>query len=189
MRRLLLTLPVTALVAGCASSTGKTVRYTAGQQDMRGAVTQPLEDFNLMRDKIPAALRRARAAPYAAPDPNTCSGIRYELAQLDDALGPDADVLDPSPSGRMAQGAVMAGKSVVSAVRDLTTGWIPLRNWVRTLTGAERHSSELRKTVNAGLVRRAYLKGIAQSQECPIVASPAPSQFPAPPLTPSSAGG
>jgi len=188
MRLSLLILPAVLVAAGCASTAAKSARYTAGKQDLRGALTQPLEDFNLVRDKIPAALKKAKAAPYALPEPGTCPGIQYELAQLDDALGPDADVLDPSPSGRVAQGSAILGKSAIGVVRDLTTDWIPLRSWVRTLTGAERHSDELRKTVNAGLVRRAFLKGLAQSQDCPVLASPAPTEFPAPPPTPSSAG-
>ena len=188
MRLTTVVIPFALLAAGCANNAARSARYSAENQDFRGAVTQPLEDFNLKRDRIPAALKKAKAAPYALPDPGTCAGIRYELAQLDDALGPDADVLDPSPSGRMSQGSAMVGRSALGAVRDLTTGWIPMRSWIRTMTGAEQHSAEMRKTLNAGLVRRAFLKGLAQSQDCPVLASPAPTEFPAPIPSPSSAG-
>lgn len=187
MRRYLSLLPLAALAAGCASSEGRTARYVAGKQDLRGAVTQPLEDFNLIRDKIPATLRRAEEGPYRQPEPFSCTAIQTEVAALDDALGPDMDVKDPSPSPRSDQGAAMAAKSAVAAVRDLTTDWIPLRSWVRMLTGAERHSSTVRKAVNAGLMRRAYLKGVAQSQDCTLTASNVPTQFPSPPQTASSA--
>lgn len=188
MRRTLPLVAVVLVVAGCASSSSPSTRV-GGRQTMRGAIVQPLQDFNLIREKIPASLRKAEEAPYAQPDPMSCTAIHAEIAVLDDALGPDADVKDPSPAGRTAQGRMMIGRSAVSAVQDLTTDWIPLRSWVRTLTGAQSHSAQVRKAVNAGLMRRAFLKGIAQSQDCPVTASAVPMQFPAPPPTPSSAGG
>ena len=174
--------------SGCATRAGQTARFVAKKQDLRGALTQPLQDFNVLHATVPMVLRQAKSAPYAMPDPNTCLGIRYELAQLDDALGPDTDVLDPMPSGLVVEGANRVAKSAVAAVRDLSTGWIPMRSWVRTMTGAERNSKNLRKLINAGLMRRAYLRGIGRSQDCDIHAAPLPTQFPAPPPTPSSAG-
>jgi hypothetical protein len=185
MRRTLCIVVVAALAGGCAASkqAGRTTR--AG---ITGAVTQPLEDFNLLRDKIPAVLRRAQDQPYEHPQPASCEYIRSEVVLLDDALGPDTDVKDPAPSGRMAQGGAMIGRQTVDAVRDLTTDWIPMRNWVRRLTGAQQHSSQVQKAINAGTARRAYLKGMASAQGCPIRAAPMPTQFPAPPSTPSSAG-
>ncbi len=188
MRPILCGVSLVLVLGGCVSSGSPSTRV-GGRQTMRGAVVQPLEDFNLIREKIPASLRRAEEAPYAQPDPPTCMGIHFEISQLDEALGPDSDVQDPSPAGRTTQGAVLIGRSAVSAMQDLTTNWIPLRSWVRTMTGAQSHSAQVRKAVNAGLMRRAFLKGIAHSRDCPVTAAAAPAQFPAPPPTPSSAGG
>nr|QQZ48666.1 hypothetical protein JKL49_14210 [Phenylobacterium glaciei] len=37
---------------------------------------------------------------------------------------------------------------------------IPFRGWVRRLSGAQRHDSLVTAAINAGAVRRAYLKGL-----------------------------
>lgn len=181
MRVTLCLLTAALLTTGCAAQ-------TAGRsnQGLRGAVTQPLEDFNVVRDRIPVILRRAAENPYALPETVDCPYLHQEVAQLDDALGPDIDVKDPAPAGRMAQGGAMVGRQAVDAVRDLTTDWIPMRNWVRRLTGAQQHSSQVQNAINAGVARRAYLKGMARAQSCPIEATPAPTVYPAPPPTPSS---
>jgi hypothetical protein len=181
MRTTLCLIMAAFAVAGCASQNAG-----RGNQGLQGAVTQPLEDLNLVRDKIPVILRRASEDPYALPQTTDCPWLHGEVAQLDDALGPDIDVKDPAPAGRMAQGGAMVGRQAVDAVRDLSTGWIPMRNWVRRLTGAQQHSSQVQRAINGGLARRAYLKGMARSQGCPIVAASVPAEYPEPPTTPSS---
>lgn len=176
-----------AAVALSACSTSKNAARVS-RQGAGGAVTQPLEDFNLLRDKVPAVLRKAEGdGPYTLPKGADCGYLHTEVASLDEALGPDMDVKDPAPAGRMEQGGAMIGRQAVAAVRDLTTGWIPMRNWVRRLTGAEYHSSQVQKAINAGVARRAYLKGVARAENCPIAAAAEPTVFPAPPGTPSSA--
>jgi hypothetical protein len=181
MRVTLCLLAAALTVAGCASQTAG-----RGNQGLQGAVTQPFEDLNLVRDKIPVILRRAGEDPYALPSDAGCPWIHQEVAQLDDALGPDIDVKDPAPAGRVAQGSAMVGRQAVDAVRDLSTGWIPMRNWVRRLTGAQQHSSEVQRAISAGVARRAFLKGMARSQGCPIVAAAVPTEYPPAPTTPSS---
>lgn len=187
MRPIFCLLVASVVLSACAST--KTAGRV-GKQGAGGAVMQPLEDFNLVRDKVPAILRRAEnEGPYTLPRNADCRYLHTEVAALDEVLGPDMDVEDPAPSGRMEQGGAMVGRQAVAAMRDLTTDWIPMRNWVRRLTGAEYHSSKVQKAVNAGVARRAYLKGVARAEDCPIVAQAPPTQFPAPPQTPSSVDG
>jgi hypothetical protein len=62
-----------------------------------------------------------------------------------------------------------------------------MRNWVRYMTGAEQHSKDVQNAISAGQARRAYLKGLAQSEGCVDLGPAQPAYvFPAPPRTPSS---
>ena len=55
------------------------------------------------------------------------------------------------------------------------------------MTGAEQHSTEVTGAIAAGQARRAYLKGLAQSEGCVDLGPLQPAYlFPAPPHTPSS---
>ena len=176
--------PVLAMAA-CASQPMKTAEQTT-RRGVNEAAHAPFEDFNLVRSRIPVALHRAEADPYARPDPLTCDSLAADLVSLDDALGPDFDTPKPARS-RMDRGASFAANAGAKAMKDLTEGWIPMRNWVRYMTGAEQHSKDVQDAVSAGRARRAYLKGLAQSEGCPDIGPAQPAYlFPAPPRTPSS---
>ena len=60
----------------------------------------------------------------------------------------------------------IAGRA--GAIRDAVG--LPFRGVVRRLSGAEARDRELRAYVLAGIVRRAFLKGVAQAHDCPAVA-------------------
>ncbi|MEI9891028.1 MAG: hypothetical protein WDN45_11090 [Caulobacteraceae bacterium] len=153
---------------------------------MNEAAHAPFEDFNLVRSRIPVVLRAAQTDPYARPEPLTCDALATELASLADALGPDFDSPKEQRS-RMDRGASFAANAGAKAMKDLTEGWIPMRNWVRYMTGAEQHSKDVQGAISAGQARRAYLKGLAQSEGCADLGPAQPVYvFPAPPHTPSS---
>jgi hypothetical protein len=172
-------------MAACASQP----MQTAGQTTRRGideAAHAPFEDLNLVRSRIPKVLIVAVADPYARPQPVGCEGLKAELAKLDDALGPDFDVAKPqrSMADRSADFVSTAGSR---ALKDAAESWIPMRNWVRYMTGAEQHSKAVTQAIAAGQARRAYLKGLAQSEGCLDLGPAQPVYlFPAPPHTPSS---
>ena len=176
---------VPLLAAGCASQPVKTAERTT-EQGVNEAAHAPFEDFNLVRSKIPKVLLEAVSDPYARPQPVTCEALAADLAKLDDALGPDFDVPKPQRSV-MDQSASFAAGAGAKAMKDLTEGWIPMRNWVRYMTGAEQHSKDVQGAISAGQARRAYLKGLAQSEGCVDLGPAQPAYvFPAPPRTPSS---
>ena len=127
------------------------------------AVTQPLRDLSLMHEDPAAVLMAARAAPYATPQPATCAALAPRIAELDLALGHDLD--DPSSLNSLDN---MAGALVGGAIRDAVG--LPFRGVLRRLSGAEARDRELRAYVLAGIVRRAFLKGVAQANNCPAVA-------------------
>jgi hypothetical protein len=177
------------LAAGCASSTaspGVQTAQSTAKQGVNAAAHAPFEDLNLVRSKIPAVLLDAAKDPYAQPQPVGCETLGVELARLDDALGPDIDIAKTKKS-RMDQGETFTLNAGARAMKDFTEGWIPMRSWVRYMTGAEQHSRQVTAAISAGSVRRAYLKGLAQSEGCTTLGPAQPVYlFPAPPRTPAS---
>ena len=151
------------------------------------AATAPLADLNLIRDKIPPVLADAQAHPYDLPAPANCLGIAIEIHDLDTALGPDLDA--PAALHRdtsmLDRSSTYAEDQAVGAVRRTAEGLVPFRSWVRKLSGAERHSKEVSAAINAGSVRRAFLKGIAATRGCPLPPAPRASTAPQPPETDS----
>jgi len=172
-------------LAACASKPMQTAERTT-RQGVNEAAHAPFEDFNLVRSKIPHVLLEAVSDPYARPTPVTCEALATELARLDDALGADFDAPKVQRS-TMDRGAGFAAGAGAKAMKDLTEGWIPMRNWVRYMTGAEQHSKDVQGAISAGQARRAYLKGLAQSEGCVDLGPAQPAYvFPTPPRTPSS---
>lgn len=127
----------------------------------------PLTDLNLDKDQIPPVLQRARAAPYADPGLDHCAEILSEIGDLDAVLGEDFDTAPPA-----ADDGIDTGEMAQRVVGTL----IPFRSIIRTLSGADRHASALRQAIAAGLMRRAYLKGLGQAMDCPYPARPAPPE-------------
>jgi hypothetical protein len=148
-------------------------RTQTAEHRLGGALSAPLHDVNLVRTKIPDVLLDAIDAPYARPRPVTCVEIDAEIEPLDQALGAD---LDRPPSktnpGLIQRGGTFAGDTAVDAVRATAEGLIPYRSWVRKLTGAEAQDRLVRAAIEAGAVRRAYLKGMGLDRRCPPPASP-----------------
>jgi len=55
---------------------------------------------------------------------------------------------------------------VATTVNTMVDGVLPLRSWVRKLSGAERYSSEVAAAVSAGRIRRPFLKGWVRGAAC-----------------------
>ncbi len=158
---LLLILAVLGLTA-CASKPDTGARVGS-------AAAAPLNDLNLVKDKIPQALLDAQGAPYKRPADSSCTGLLAAIQPLDEALGPDID----APSQRAEQGLIekggeAAGDAAVDALRRTAEGLLPFRGWLRKLSGAERYSREVAAAVMAGRSRRAFLKGMGAAQSCPV---------------------
>ena len=166
--RIITPLAVTLLAfaaGGCASSP----RVAGQPRTFESAAATPLYDINVLKTKIPVVLLEARDRPYQLPTPVTCTEIASLIAPLDEALGPD---LDQPPNaenpGLLARGGALAEGALESAAGGL----IPLRGWVRMLSGAERYDRLVKEAIVAGGVRRAFLKGLGQAGRCRPPASP-----------------
>jgi hypothetical protein len=136
----------------------------AEHENIEGAVTAPLRDFNLMRTKIPQVLLEAMSDPYYRPPGQlSCEDLANLLQPVNDALGPDIDEFPPAQKG-MVQRTPSAAYGLVAGA---ATGAVPFHSWIRKLSGAERHDSYVQQAITAGAVRRAYLKGLGEAKNCP----------------------
>jgi len=171
-------LVVAGLSLSACATTGATSSAVRGVDQVNAglgsALQAPLEDLNLVRQEIPAVLNEAVGAPYSVSGMGRCTAIGAEIARLDEALGPDLDVTNAAEDVAVGdQAADAAADATLDAVRDTVTDFIPARSWVRRLTGAHRHSEQVKAAVRAGLQRRAFLKGIGQQKNCAPPAAPA----------------
>lgn len=137
------------------------------------AVTSPLGDFNLIRADIPAVLAAAKQAPYAVPTDRSCTALAEQVRALDAVLGADLDTpsTDKNPS-LIERGAGAAKKGAIGAVQGAAEGVVPMRSWVRKLTGAEKYAREVEASITAGTIRRSYLKGLGHAAGCEAPAAP-----------------
>lgn len=145
----------------------------ANRDGFKGAAKAPLRDLNLIRTKIPQILLDSLADPYAKPGKLTCPEIIAAINPLDEALGADLDTpSEPNDGHLIEKGKEAAGDLAVDAVRSTAQDLIPMRGWVRKLTGAERHDRLVNAAITAGGIRRGYLKGLGEAKKCPLPATP-----------------
>jgi len=131
------------------------------------AAASPLSDLNLVKVTVPPVLRAAHQQVYALPAVHDCIALATEIHSLDEVLGPDLDLPAPASDKSLAErGSVLAGNAALDAIKSAAEGLIPYRGWVRKLSGAERSSKDVAAAINAGLVRRGFLKGLRQAWDC-----------------------
>jgi hypothetical protein len=163
--------PSTDGQAVAATQTGAVAGPTGGQ--VGEAVTAPLRTLNLIKPDVAAALRSAAEAPYALPQPLTCDAIGAEVVALNTALGADLDAVASNTSASLAdRGTEAANKAAIGALRNAADGLVPYGGLVRQLSGANRAAKEAADARAAGVVRRAYLKGLGQAMKCETPAAP-----------------
>jgi hypothetical protein len=172
-RPLVLILAAALPLAGCLTTSKKDperVQTTsqAERESVSGAVEAPLRDLNVLRTKIPEVLLQAMADPYYRPPQQlTCGDIIGLLEPLDLALGPDLD----TPKDKEGMRAKVK-PSTLGAVAGAAAGAVPFHDWIRKLSGAERHDDYVQKAITAGGIRRGYLKGMGEAKGCPPPATP-----------------
>lgn len=144
---------------------------TESQSGVVGAAATPLNDLNLVREKIPVILLETEEEPYAVPSDQSCASLDAIVSALDEVLEPDLDapVPDTDP-GYIERGSDAAGKAAVGTLRSTVEDIVPFRGWLRKLSGAERHSKQVAAALAAGRIRRAFIKGLRISKACPAAA-------------------
>ena len=123
----------------------------------------PLSDLNIEKDEIPELLVTAREAPYDTTGLYGCHQIISAVEDLDAILGEDLDTADAKGRG------VNAGRVAQWAVGS----FIPFRGLIQELSGAKAHKRKFQDAIIAGMMRRAFLKGIGQQKGCRYPGRPA----------------
>lgn len=59
-------------------------------------------------------------------------------------------------------------KGAYGVVASIVSDVIPMRSWIRKLSGAERRNRQVQEAIAAGIARRSYLKGIGQARGCSV---------------------
>jgi hypothetical protein len=157
-RQSLVCLTLALTLAACA---------TQKQSRVVGAATAPLSDLNLVQVEIHEVLLIAKQHPYALPAEVDCENLNKLILELDAVLGPDLDTdASKTKPGLVERGTTEAGDAAVGALRRTTESVLPFRSWIRKLTGAERRSKDTAAAIAAGIVRRAFLKGLGAANGC-----------------------
>ncbi len=193
MRSLLPLAVAVPLLVACASKSEPPLQKIqttsdANKEGIAGAAQAPLRDMNLVRTKIPPVLLEAIADPYARPPGKkiTCETLIMMVAPLDLALGEDVDRRPPEDNeDLMDRSKRMAGSAAFGAMASAAQDLIPMRGWVRKLSGAEKHDKLVQHAVASGAIRRAYLKGLGESRGCNPPATPQHLAKPAAPVVES----
>lgn len=167
----LVTLPI---LAGCATPNTGPIAGEKSMQDRFGnAIISPLSDLNIVQISIPPVVQDAVKDPYQMPKDTSCAALVVEIHKLDVALGADLDALALHAEKTNAEkGGEFIQNEAVGSVERTINGFIPFRGWIRRLTGADRHAREIESAVAAGIVHRAFLKGIGEAHGCAAPAAP-----------------
>lgn len=173
MKRLLCLLAAPLALAGCNAGRSAMDGVEQVGAGFGAAVSAPLEDLNLRQQPIPIVLLQAQANPYDLRNLNQCTTVGAEVARLDEALGPDTDEPPRQDGSYISERAAdAAAKAALNAIRDTTTDFIPGRSWIRRLSGADQHSRQVQAAIQAGRMRRAFLKGVGMQRNCAPPAAP-----------------
>ena len=181
--RNLLALCAAALaLSACAGSDKIDLHANKNVGDAIEAATGPLQDLNLRRQEIPPLLIKAAMNPYAKAKKIKCADIKSEVAELDELLGPDveaksitlassdgdlgdnlaklSDTEMPEAESLVDGAGGLARDTLMSTIRS-KTDILPFRSIIRSISGANSHQKKLAAAYDAGKLRRAYLKGLA----------------------------
>ncbi len=124
---------------------------TSRDVSVRDVVTTPASDLNIGKQDVPPLLVAAQSDPYMLGNLRRCSQIAAAVGELDAVLGDDVDLTGDDPEKRTS-----AARLTQSAVGS----FIPFRGLIREISGANASDRRLAAAVQAGYVRRAFLKGV-----------------------------
>lgn len=184
---LMMLVGVALLLSACSGSDTIDLTNNKNIDDAIEAATGPLQDLNLRRQEIPELLVKAAVNPYASIKKSSCDDVKTELAELDKLLGPDMEpknITLVSGSAGLADNLNKMGDMEIPDTDMITTSLVdsasnfahdsvinlihtrtnimPFRSIIRKLSGAQAHAQKLANAYQAGKLRRAYIKGVAE---------------------------
>lgn len=152
-----------------AQSSGRILTPQANSsQNIKSVAESPLSDLNLVRQKIPPILQDAVANAYAPLPHLNCATLSAEIGRLYQALGNDVD----DPASPQDRNITHSGGTGLKLMHNAAQWLIPGDGFVRTLSGAQKRDQRILDAINAGDIRRGYLKGLGEARKCPPPASP-----------------
>jgi len=165
--RALFSLTLSTLTLSSLCVTSAYAQKEESTKDTAGDIaSQPAQDVNLKKLKIPPKLKAIQKKPYSLKNLNNCASLAREIAELNEVLGPDID-------DKASQSASKKRKETAKRVSgSITGGFIPFRGIVREVSGAAKAQRKYNRAVVAGVTRRAFLKGIGQQKGCGQSARP-----------------
>jgi hypothetical protein len=178
---------VALLLSACSGADTIDLANNKNIDDAIEAATGPLQDLNLRRQEIPEILVQAASNPYASIKKSSCAEVKTELAELDKLLGPDMEAkhitlvsgskgladnidkmsdieipdTDTITTSLVDSASNFAHDSMVGMIQS-KTNILPFRSIIRKISGANSHAKKLANAYQAGKLRRAYLKGVAE---------------------------
>lgn len=114
-------------------------------------------------DDIPEPLQLAVEDTYRKPVPMDCATIAAQITALDAALGPDVDTI---------KAADVPGHPVATAMVGAIKGLVPYGGVIRFVSGEHQRERRIDEAIAAGVIRRGYLKGMGEAEDCAVPASP-----------------
>ncbi len=136
---------------------------TGDSVSARDVAATPIQDLNLDSEDIPPLLLEAQQDPYGTKGLRTCRQYASAIGELDNFLGADFDIIEVEQR-KLSVGGV--AQSVVGS-------FIPFRGIIREISGANKHEEEMQDAILAGMMRRAFLKGMGLKLGCAYPARPA----------------
>lgn len=152
-----------AAIAALATAPASAQRMAGDRPDAEDVARTPLDTFNIDAAEIDPVLKAAARDPYNDEGVRTCNDIVARIAELDTVLGADFDIADKTEEDRISTGRV--AQSVIGS-------FIPFRGIIREISGANERERTVQFAYTAGMVRRAYLKGLGQGRGCDYPARP-----------------
>ncbi len=171
-----------ALLLGACATTAETLdRPLASEEDgnlftdavsstfygVVDTVKTPFYDLGLIRDDIPQELKAAAGNPYGQPATKKCKAILEEIAKLNELLGDDkyaVEVIVANNNAEEEESYLSEGIQLASTMAISKAGKkvaLPFRGLIRRVSGTSAHEKKSQKAYDAGEIRRAYLRGLA----------------------------
>lgn len=163
MSRFSLLVPAALLLGSAPLHAAQERPLTDREPQAMDVAKTPTTDLNLTKQEIPQLLLRARNDPYEMTGISQCRQITAAILELDEWLGPDIDL------PQAERDRITAGRAAKAVVGHL----IPFRGLIREVSGANKHEEQMNAAIQAGFVRRGFLKGVGQQKGCKYPGRPA----------------
>lgn len=155
-------LPIIALMTLSACTTTQAKNNVLGAPE--AVVEAPVKALNLQKKSIPEYLKQP-GNPYEGTADMSCDALTDEVTRLTQFAGPDWDSEEHfTKRGRTTS--------------ELVDAILPYGGIVRFISGASEHNKKVVAAISYAVVRRAHLKTLRTTKECPLEVAAKPVQDP-----------